>query len=366
MQELENNSQQNGYQIEVANATLDFNVVSISDATPTGRQLALAAGLRNTDGVIILQLLSDGQMEDIRMDEVVDLKTTSRKFMMERSDRTYNMSVDGTRLSWPCRFISGAAIRKLGGVDTHFDLFQELEDTPDKRLNATDLVDLDGDGVESFKSRLPSWQLDVQGVVISSKQPTILVRDALVKANFDVTQGWQIFLKVADKPKQQVELDTIIDLSTPGIEKLRLSPKSVNNGEVAASGRRDFTLLDADEDYLDAAFLRWETIVDGGRRWLVIEEFGVPDGYTAQRTKLALEIPETYPGAQIDMFYVYPPLALQTGREIGCTQVRAVIQGIEFHGWSRHRGPGSEWKIGVDNVITHMALVESAIQKETE
>lgn len=366
MQNFEKNSQPNGYQIEVANANLDFNVLTIPDATPTGRQLVLAAGLRNPDEIIILQLQKDGQMEDVRMDEIVDLETASRKFLMERSDRTYNMMVDGIRLSWPCRFISGAAVRKVGNVAHDLDLYQELEDAPDKRVTATDLVDLDGEGVERFKSREPSWQLDVQGVVITSKTPHISVHDALVKAKFDVTQGWQIFLKVAGQPKQAVELNTIIDLTTEGIEKLRLTPKAVNNGEAALSARRDFALLDADEDYLDAVFPRWETIVDAGRRWLVIEEYRVPGGYTAEITTLALEIPESYPGAQIDMFYVHPPLVLQTGREIDRTQVRAVIQGTEFHGWSRHRGLGSEWKIGVDNVITHMALVESAIQKEAE
>ncbi|MYN04534.1 hypothetical protein GTP41_20795 [Pseudoduganella sp. DS3] len=356
------------YAVEVAGATIEFTTVQLADGTPTGRQLALAAGLRNTDDIVILEMLPDGQLEDVRPDEVVNLQDSSRKFILVNSDRSYNCFVDGARLSWPVRLISGAQLRKLGNVPSHLALYQELTSAPDKLLEVTDLVDLDSAGVERFVSRPASWQLNVQGVVINSESPTISVRDALITAKFDVTQGWQIFLKVVDKPKKQVDLDTIVDLREPGIEKLRLTPKEVINGEAGPAERRDFALLDVDEDHLDSLSARWETVLDSGRRWLIIDSYDVPYGYTSGSTRLALEIPPTYPGAQIDMFYVYPPLALSDGREILATQVRATIQGIEFHGWSRHRGPspGSEWKIGVDNVVTHLALVESALQKEVE
>lgn len=82
------------------------------------------------------------------------------------------------------------------------------------------------------------------------------------------------------------------------------------------------------------------------------------------QTLLALEVPPTYPGAQIDMFYTNPPLALTSGRAIDCTQIAATIRGVAFNGWSRHRGPGSPWNPAMDNVSTHLALVESALLKE--
>lgn len=361
-----NQNQAQHHTIEVAGASLTFTTFQIVDGTPTGRQLALAAGLRNTDDIIILEMQPDGQLEDIRPDEVVNLKTSSRKYIMINSDRTYNLTVDGTRISWPARLISGAQVRKLGNVPSELALYQEFPDTAGKMIHATDLVDLDGTGVERFVSRPAVWQLNVQGVLITSQLPTIVVREALIKAKFDISQGWQIFLKIADKPKKAVELDTVIDLSEPGIEKLRLTPKEVNNGEAPLTARRDFALLDVDEDHLDQFAAHWETIVENGRRWLIIDSYRVPTGYTAGETKLALEIPSTYPGSQIDMFYCYPPLGLTSGLDIPATQVRAIIQGIEFHGWSRHRGAASEWKVGVDNVVTHLALVESALQKEVE
>ena len=362
----QSSSQAQRYTIEVAGANLAFTTFQVADVTPTGRQLALAAGLRNTDNIVVLEIHPDGQLEDIRPDEVVNLEMSSRKYIMVNSDRTYNLTVDGTRICWPARLISGTQLRKLGNVPSDLALYQEFIDVADQMIKATDLVDLDAPGVERFVSRPAVWQLNVQGVVITSQSPTIIVREALIMAKFDVSQGWQIFLKVVDKPKKAVELNTVIDLTEPGIEKLRLTPKEVNNGEASQAERRDFALLDVDEDHLDQFAVRWETIVDSGRRWLIVDSYRVPTGYTSGETKLALEIPGTYPGSQIDMFYCYPPLALASSREIPATQVRATVQGVEFHGWSRHRGSASEWKVGVDNVVTHLALVESALQKEVE
>lgn len=352
--------------IQVAGVSLDFSSVQIDDQTPTGRQLALAAGLRNIDNVVVLQMLPDGQLEDIRPDEVINLVSSTRKFIIADSDRTYNLTIDGSRISWPAQLISGAQLRKLGNVPNELALFQELTDAPDKCVEATELINLGESGVEKFVSRTESWKLNVQGVLLTSTSPTIVVREALIKAKFDVTQGWQIFLKIADKPKRAVELDTVIDLREPGIEKLRLTPREVNNGEGIRSARRDFSLLEVDEHHLDNNAVNWSTVVEHGRRWLIIDQYRVPPGYAISETQLALEIPATYPGSQIDMFYFYPPVARPDGQEIPATQIRAMIEGVQFHGWSRHRGAGSEWKVGVDNVVTHLALVESALFKEVE
>ncbi len=208
------------------------------------------------------------------------------------------------------------------------------------------------------------YKLNVQGVVLTVHEPTIMVRQAMKDAGFDPSKNWIIILRVHDQPKKEVDLDYIIDLRTPGIEKLRLTPREVNNGEAGALPRRGFALLDIDERFLNGLDLLWETIIDGERRWLLIYDHPVPVGFTVQHVLLAFEIPLTYPGAQIDMFYTNPPLVLKSGRAIDRTQVSAAILGMPFNGWSRHRGEQSKWNPVSDNVSTHLALVESAMAKE--
>lgn len=350
--------------IEVADHTLTFRQVRIDDLTPTGTQLAITAGFKSADDVSVLHVVANGDLEDVRPNETVDLHRGEGRFIIVASDRTYRLTIDGQRFDWPCRIVSGGLLRKLGQVPADKAIYFERHNQPDRLVGDCELVDLDATGVESFISRKLVWKLNVQGVVLELDSPSIVVREALIRAGFNPDLGWQIFLKIVGQPKQPVGLTTELDLRTPGIEKLRLTPKDVNNGEAPLAPCRAFALLDADEDHLDRLGLRWETIVEVKRRWLILHDYPLPAGYTAQRAKLALEVPPNYPGGQIYGFYAYPPLALSSGRQIASTQMRGVLLGVEFHGWSRNRGPAAPWNPATDNVGTQLALVEAALAKE--
>lgn len=350
--------------VEVADQTLSFHPVRIDDLTPNGAQLAAAAGFKSAEGVIVLQVLANGELDDIQPSEVVDVRHLEGRFVIVESDRTYRLTLDGESFDWPCRAISGGTLRKLGNVSNDTAIYFEQESDADRRIGNHDLVDLDGPGIEAFHSRKIGWKLNVQGVILEVLTPTIVVRDALIRAGFNPDQGWQIFLKIVGQAKRPVDLMTVIDLRTLGIEKLRLTPKEVNNGEATPAPCRDFELLDIDEAHLDRLGLRWETVVDAERRWLLFHGYPVPAGYTVDRTLLALEIPPTYPGAQIYGFYTYPPLALSSGRTIDSTQLRGTVNGREFHGWSRHRGAAAPWNPAMDNVVSQLALADAALAKE--
>ena len=352
--------------INVADQTLTYRQVSIDDLTPTGTQIAIAAGFKSVDGVSVLQVLATGDLEDVRPNETVDLRREGGRFVIVESDRAYRLTIDGQRFDWPCRIVSGGLLRKLGQVPTDKVIYFERRDQPDRQVDDQDLVDLDAAGVESFVSRKLVWKLNVQGVVLELFAPTIVVREALVEAGFNPDQGWQIFLKIVGQQKQPVELTTLIDLRTSGIEKLRLTPKDVNNGEAPAMPCRAFALLDIDEAHLNRLGLKWETLVEAERRWLLLHDYPLPVGYTVSHSKIALEVPPTYPGAQIYGFYAYPPLALSSGRVIASTQLRGVLLGVEYHGWSRNRGPAAPWDATTDNVVTQLALVDAALTKEVD
>ena len=266
--------------------------------------------------------------------------------------------------------ISGGQLRKLAKVHQKKDIFQRLADGHDRLIGDSELVDLDKKDVEVFFARLREWKLNVQGVLLTLHEPTITALDAVERAGFDKTKPWIIVLRIQGQPRQEIAPDFVVDLRTPGIEKIRLTPKEVNNGE-AAEPKRMFELLAVDGAFLDGLGLRWETVAEASeqdrsqiRRWLLIYNYPVPPGYTVGATLLALEIPTTYPGAQIDMFYTNPPLALSSGAAIPSTQVGASIRGAAFNGWSRHRGPQSPWDPVTDNVSTHLALVDAAMAKE--
>lgn len=349
--------------IEVLDLQLNVRQAHLDDRTPTGAQVAEAAGFAPGQPATVLQFLASGDLEDVRPTEKVEL-TAGKRFIVVLSDRAYRFTLDGRRFDWPASAITGAVLRALGHIAEGKAIYLERQHEPDREVTDADSIELSAAGVERFRSRNAQWVLDVQGHRITSDAPTIVVRDAMTKAGFDPTLRWHIFLKVAGQPKQPVELDTVIDLRTPGIERLRLTPKNVNNGEAAVSVRRDFALLEADEAFLDRRFPEWETVIEAGHRWLIIPNYPVPQEYRIEEVLLALEIPPPYPAAQVDMFFVAPPLLLPGGGAPPATEARVVIRGTTFQRWSRHRGDVYPWNPATDTVITHLALVESAIAKE--
>jgi hypothetical protein len=204
------------------------------------------------------------------------------------------------------------------------------------------------------------WKLNVQGVIIESQSPEIVVRQAIKEAGFNPDTPWIIVLKVAGEPKHEVDLSFVIDLRHKGIEKLRLTPRQINNGEMAAGRRVEFALLPQDVEHLDQLDLRWETPIDGGRRWLIMRNYPLPTGYRSPVADIAIEVPVSYPGAQLDMFYCHPPLALMTGAAIPQTQCIETITGSPFQRWSRHR----PWDPARDTLATHLALVDESLRRE--
>jgi hypothetical protein len=107
-----------------------------------------------------------------------------------------------------------------------------------------------------------------------------------------------------------------------------------------------------------------DAVVGATRRWLLIYDYPLPGGFSQTKVQLALEIVLDYPAAQIDMFYFLPFVSLANGQEVPSTQVRAVIKGATFQGWSRHRNGASAWDPNSDSVQTQLALVESCMTKE--
>lgn len=204
------------------------------------------------------------------------------------------------------------------------------------------------------------WKLNVQGVLTEWHNPEVLVRDAIKKAGFNPDTPWIIILKVAGEPRREVNLTSVIDLRHKSIEKLRLTPRQINNGEVRPSRRLDFAMLAQDEEHLRYLGLRWETVVDGGRRWLIIRGYQLPPGYNVPAADIAIEVPASYPTAQLDMFYCRPILSLQAGRPIPQTQHSEAILGATFQRWSRHR----QWDAGQDTLATHLALVDESLCRE--
>lgn len=338
---------------------------SLSDAEPTGRQILEAFDRFPADEHVLLYLPRNGKLEEIDIDETLDLRTRGpERFFAFKTDRLLNFVANGRRFSWGAPTISVALIRLVARIPDDETLFLERADAPDKELADGDSVRLSGKGLERLVSRQPSWKLNVQGVLLTLTTPVVVVKDALAQAGFDPSKGWIAILKRKGEAKLQVALTDTIDLTLPGIEKLRLTPAQINNGEAHIAPRREFALLEKDEARLNELNLHWETFIERGRRWLLLRNYILPEGYNHPIVDIAIDVPPAYPRAEIDMFHCFPHLTLNSGRVVGETTGRTAIAGQTFQQWSRHLNGQTRWNPTTDSVMTHLAVIETALFKE--
>jgi Prokaryotic E2 family E len=116
---------------------------------------------------------------------------------------------------------------------------------------------------------------------------------------------------------------------------------------------------------LNSQQLHWETVIDGQTRWLIIRKWQLPLGYIYGETDLALLIPDNYSDSQIDMVYFSQHLAHTDGVTIRNLS-DMMICGAKWQRWSRHRTQQNPWRPGIDDVGSHLALVDDWLRREFE
>lgn len=127
--------------------------------------------------------------------------------------------------------------------------------------------------------------------------------------------------------------------------------------------RRSFQLAEEDEECLAALDRPWEAMIENDVKWLVFPDYPIPEGYNHRTATAALRIPPSYPDDQIDMVYFHPALALTSGRSIAQLTALA-LDGKQYQQWSRHWTGTNPWRPGLDNVCTHLLLVNSWLERE--
>ncbi|SHN32848.1 E2/UBC family protein [Mucilaginibacter sp. OK098] len=127
--------------------------------------------------------------------------------------------------------------------------------------------------------------------------------------------------------------------------------------------RKQFPLPEDDIIFLESQGMEWETVNNQGMHWVILYNYPVPPGYQIDKTTVAIKIETGYPRTGLDMAYFYPPLAREDGQPIGAV-VQQQIDGLSFQRWSRHRTVVNPWREGVDDLSTHLSLVNFWFEQE--
>jgi len=158
-----------GYSYLLAKDDLNFQVAEVPDPVPLGRQILAGAELAPSLDISLIAVLATGDLEDVRLDEPFDLRGRgAARFIAFKTDREFKLAVDSRQLVWGKPFLSGAAIRTLGGIGHDHDLFLKVPGAPDRLIGAQDLVDLAAPGVEHLFTATKT--ASVWDITVNSRQ----------------------------------------------------------------------------------------------------------------------------------------------------------------------------------------------------
>ena len=117
-----------------------------------GKDILKTAEKEPVEDYLLYQILSDGMLEEIRLEETVDLRRKGiEKFLSFKSDRSFRFELDGRRFDWGASCISGRKLKDLAQVDSNqYGVWLEVSGKEDRPVNDKDFVDLQGEGLERF------------------------------------------------------------------------------------------------------------------------------------------------------------------------------------------------------------------------
>ena len=214
-------------------------------------------------------------------------------------------------------------------------------------------------GTQAPHAKHYAFRVDKTRIVVDT--PTITGAEILAKVDKS-PQKFKLYQHKRGHQPILIPPEKVVDLREPGVERFTTMPKDTTEG-LEAPPRRDFQLPAADEEYLNGLGLRWETLREIQVQWLLIRGWKVPPGYNVAVVDLALLIPSNYSDSQIDMVYFNPALSRTDGRGIGALSTQ-MIEGKLWQRWSRHRTGQNPWRPGVDDVASHLTLVDEWLRRE--
>lgn len=205
------------------------------------------------------------------------------------------------------------------------------------------------------------YKIKVDKTLYTVSSATMKGREILILAGKNPPERYILQQKMKDQIKR-IGLDDVVDFTAPGIERFMTIPNEVTEGEAPAL-RYQFDPIKDDQEYLQSLGLLWEAVLTDGVKRILIHGFSIPKGYNVDKAGVYVVLQPGYPDTQIDMAYFSPSLSRADGRPIRQLS-ETTFDGKNWQQWSRHRTPASAWRIGEDNLSTHMELVADWLDQE--
>jgi Prokaryotic E2 family E/Multiubiquitin len=201
-------------------------------------------------------------------------------------------------------------------------------------------------------------RVDMQTYVVDV--PSMTGRAILTLAGKIPPDRFILHLRVRGERPREINLDELVDLTQPGVERFTTLPRDQTDGVV----RRQFVLSEDDTVAMDELGLSWETVTEGQSKWVLVHQCPVPPGYVQREVSIAVRVENGYPRTPLDMAYYDPPLSLASKKAIPASDQVQQIDGRPWQRWSRHYSPENPWRPGIDSIATHVTLARAWLERE--
>lgn len=362
----------------------------------TGTELLKAAGFEHLQCHTLYQKLKGCDFDKVALDDVINLADEGIERFVTKGPDVFNYGVNGEPETTDKKELTPYQIMQLKGVHPHNHyLVQLLPDgkrivyayCPDEPIKMDcrgmkfltekwlDIVNIEEYG-NHCKPVPPAriYKIKVDKGYHDWPKPFIMVPE-LIHLEYPVNpKPVEVYKFLNTSPKPiKLKADEVVDLTERCLVRFTIQPKEQEDGlspepaqeapiEDEVKIRKDFTLPEEDEEFLDSLGLLWEAVGNQPGMWVIIHDYPIPAGYNVQKAEVALSIIGTYPAVQIDMAYFFPPLVKDSGTVIPNVFEQS-LDSKKYQGWSRHRKAG-EWRPGVDCVATHLCLVDNWLVKD--
>lgn len=211
------NPRPNGpYRIQIGDQELSFRGARIDDPVPTARQILELAGARPAEEHLVFQLLRNGDLEELSLDETVDIRTAGvERFIVFKSAESYRIELDGQVKEWGACAITGRVLKQLAGAadKPNYGVWLEVRGAEDRPIDDHELVRLDQKGLERFFTGATTSTEGAEAAVLPMRDRRYLTDRGL---NFDeYREGGQagVILRgygLPDEKYQVAEADILI------------------------------------------------------------------------------------------------------------------------------------------------------------
>ena len=170
---------------------IDGTVYETVRSAISGEELLTLAGKEPQSDYVIYLILEDGDMENIRLPETIDLQRRGIEvFRTFKTDLIYRLLVDGKSREWGSDFITGRAIKRLIAVEDHAEvgIWQKAKSGEDKLIEDTDVVNLGCEGIEQFRVGA-KYSICIEGKVFEWSKKTITTEEIIQLGGWDASQG---------------------------------------------------------------------------------------------------------------------------------------------------------------------------------